>query len=113
MGDVRIEAQLRDCLGSALGRQGRNREARECLRMAIDLLADTSDQVSRALVLCSTAENEALDGQESNTFWALNQASAIFAKCDGNSDSELGRRLLQVKALASSTFNHGLQSQDP
>ena len=107
LGDVRIEAQLRSCLGSALARSGQYEEARRCLQVARELLARTSDKFSRGLVLCSTAENEFLDHQFSNSAGALHEARTMLADCGNDADSELGRRLAEVQSLIGADLIRG------
>jgi hypothetical protein len=99
LGDVRVEAQLRSCLGSALARLGEHDEARLCLDVARERLATSNDKVSRGLVLCSAAENELLDRHPEIAADALKEASAMLAACDDSDDSELSRRVGQVRTM--------------
>ena len=104
LGDVRVEAQFRACLGSLQARLSRHVDARACLAHAQALLVESSDDVTAGMVLCSVAENELLSGGLPAATKALDGARTSLRACGGGAQSELGRRVEQVAAqLASET----------
>ena len=100
LGDRRIEGQTRTYLGALDARLGRFSEARACLAASEVLLAEVSDPLSLALLLCNRAEAEFLAGDTvcSRDYWR--RANDIRQQLEVGEQSELGRALARVQRLA-------------
>jgi predicted ATPase/class 3 adenylate cyclase/tetratricopeptide (TPR) repeat protein len=99
LGDKRSEGQFRSYLGRVYARLGSIESARECLHIGESLLAEVSDRVSMALLECSRAEVESLAGNLGAAENALRRAERQVAALCVGPESELGRRLAQVRPL--------------
>jgi tetratricopeptide (TPR) repeat protein len=84
--------------GELLGRRGRYDEAREAFRRGERLLRDLADPESLALLLCERAGVEVAAGDRDAARSALDEAEALLTELELGSDSEPGRRLMELRA---------------
>jgi tetratricopeptide (TPR) repeat protein len=97
LGDRRLEGQFRGYLGLLDARLGNFGEARACLVAGELLLAEASDQLSLALLMCGRAEAECLEGNvaAASEWWLRAQTLAEQVPVGGS--SELGRALARTQ----------------
>jgi tetratricopeptide (TPR) repeat protein len=105
---VRVASQLRDrraqgqaCgyLGLCCAKAGRFDRAAEQFALAEDLLANSRDSSSLALLACQRAHTEYLAGEPAAARAALKRAQSLAGAAATSPDSELARALDQVRRL--------------
>ena len=99
LGDGRSEGQILNYLGLLQARQGRFDEARRALAAGEALLADVSDRIGLATLMCSRAEAEHLAGARAAAAAALAAAERLADEMGVDERSELGIALARTREL--------------
>jgi hypothetical protein len=97
LSDRRAEGQFHGYLGALYARIGRTDDARHHLATGEALLAEVSDRLSLALLLCQRAQAERLAGDVDVARSLLLDAHRLALELDVGSNSDLARRLAALR----------------
>ncbi|MEP7299913.1 MAG: tetratricopeptide repeat protein [Caldimonas sp.] len=102
VGDRRVQGSVLGSLGDVLARQGHAGEAVEAFRTGDALLREVGDGVELAKLLCAWGKVEITARDLGAARAALAEAATLAATTGAGPDSELGRKIIELReALAS------------